>query len=275
MTLHVGRIITDPADPFYRYHPLDSLVVFADVGDDLTAAKSAELSLSIDGPFAGDLSAEPDNLILRAYRAVAAKTDITPLIFTLTKNLPVASGIGGGSADAAAALRIMRGIVDLGDVDWRDIALSLGADVPVCLGSTTTHMSGIGQDLTPWADLGVVHAVLVNPGIAVSTASIFKAFDSGSPRETPRPQKHSGTLLERARDGRNDLQPPAIEAAPVIADVIHILSAQCGCDLARMSGSGATCFGLFEDAQAAALAAAAITDNHPTWWCVATTLGAP
>lgn len=275
MTLHVGRIITDPADPFYRYHPLDSLVVFADIGDDLTAAQSDGLSLSIDGPFAGDLSADADNLILRAYHAVAAKADIAPLSFTLRKNLPVASGIGGGSADAAAALRIMQGLVTLPDNIWRDIALSLGADVPVCLGSITTHMSGIGQDLTPWPDLGVVHAVMVNPGVALSTARIFKTFDNAAPRETPRPQKYSGMLLERARDGRNDLQTPAIDTAPVIADVIQTLSAQGGCDLARMSGSGATCFGLFEDAQAAALAAATIKDNHPTWWCVATTLGAP
>ena len=274
LTLHIGRVIADPSDPYFGYHPLDSLVVFADVGDTLRAEVAGETSLDINGPFAEGLEVDERNLILKAYHAVALKADIPPLRFTLTKVLPVASGIGGGSADAAAALRLLQGHVKQSDDEWHAIALSLGADVPVCLMSHTVHMSGIGGDLQGCPDLGVLYAVLVNPGVAVSTAAIFKAFDAGdNVRETPRPQRGDGNLRVRATDGRNDLQPPAVAQQPIIETVLRAIAAQKGCELSRMSGSGATCFGLFETKGAAETAASQIAADHPDWWVVPTVLG--
>jgi len=263
LTLHVGRVIKDPSDPFYGYHPLDSLVVFADIGDELEMIADEKTTLSIGGPFGMGLTADNDNLILRALTAAKAK----PQYVTLEKHLPVSAGIGGGSANAAAVLR-MCGVDDL------HIAVSLGADVPVCLRSKTAHMTGIGEDVTLMPGMGQLHALLVNPRIAVSTAAIFKAFD-GSPdiRETPRPMKTSGDLLSRALDGRNDLEPIAIAQAPVIGDVLRLLASQNGCQLARMSGSGATCFGLFESDRVLRQAEAAIRAQAPEWWIAATLLG--
>jgi len=263
LTLHVGQVIKDPADPFYGYHPLDSLVVFADIGDELEMFAAEKTTLSIAGPFGEGLTAKGDNLILRAL--IAAKA--TPQQVTLEKYLPVSAGIGGGSANAAAVLR-MCGVNDL------QSAISLGADVPVCLRSETSHMTGIGEDVTPMPDMGQLYALLVNPRIAVSTAAIFKAFDSATDiRETPRPMKTHGDLLTRALDGRNDLEPIAIAQAPIIGDVLRLLASQNGCQLARMSGSGATCFGIFENDRALRKAEAAIRAQAPEWWCAATLLG--
>lgn len=273
LTLHIGRIIKDVSDPFFGYHPLDSLVVFADCCDDLRVAPAAADRFDITGPFAAGLDVDADNLVMRALSAVRAKASVPPLSITLTKNLPIASGIGGGSADAAALLRALQGSVDLHDTVWADIALSLGADVPVCLHARTAHMSGIGEDLRLWPDLGTVASVLINPGVAVSTAQTFKDFDSGQVRETPRPQRADGSLLLRALDGRNDLQPPAVAAQPVIQTVIDAIAAQDGCDLARMSGSGATCFGLFSSGAQAQAAASNIAKDNPDWWVVPTRLG--
>jgi len=220
-------------------------------------------TLSIDGPFGMGLTVNEDNLILRAL--AAAKS--SPQYMSLEKNLPVSAGIGGGSANAAAVLR-MCGIDDL------HIAVGLGADVPVCLRSETTHMTGIGEDVTCLPKMGQLHALLVNPRVAVSTGEIFKAFDSASDiRETPRPMKTSGDLLSRALDGRNDLEPIAVAQAPIIGDVLRLLASQNGCQLARMSGSGATCFGIFETKTALRHAEAAIKAQAPQWWCVPTLLG--
>ena len=182
LTLHVGRIIKDPSDPFYGYHPLDSLVVFADIGDELDMVEADTTTLSINGPFAAGLTAKSDNLILRALSAAKAG----PHSVTLEKNLPVSAGIGGGSANAAAVLR-MCGVDDL------STAVSLGADVPVCLHSKTAHMTGIGEDIRLLPNMEPLQALLVNPRVAVSTGSIFKAFDaSPNIRETPRPIKQKG-----------------------------------------------------------------------------------
>lgn len=220
-------------------------------------------TLSISGPFGAGLTAESDNLILRALDAVKAK----PHVVTLEKNLPVSAGIGGGSANAAAVLR-MCGADDL------NTAVSLGADVPVCLHSKTAHMTGIGEDIRLLPDMEPLQALLINPRVAVSTGSIFKAFDaSPNIRETPRPIKQKGDLLSRALDGRNDLEPIAIAQAPVIGDVLRMLSSQNGCQLARMSGSGATCFGIFENDRALLKAEAAICAGAPDWWCEAVVLG--
>lgn len=263
LTLHVGRVILDPHDPFFGYHPLDSLVVFADIGDMLTMTPANKTGLSIEGPFSAGLTAGNDNLILKALKALKA----TGHHINLEKNLPVSAGIGGGSANAAAVLR-MCGVDDL------NIAVKLGADVPVCLKSQTAHMTGIGEDVTVLPDMGQLHALLINPGVAVSTGAIFKTFDAGANiPDTPRPMKTSGDLLSRALDGGNDLEPIAIAQAPVIGEVIRLLALQEGCQLARMSGSGATCFGIFETQKAALLAEAIIKEHAPHWWCVATVFG--
>jgi len=220
-------------------------------------------TLSISGPFGMGLTAEGDNLILRALTAAKVK----PQYVTLEKHLPVSAGIGGGSANAAAVLR-MCGVDDL------HIAVSLGADVPVCLRSQTAHMTGIGEDVSLMPDMGQLHALLVNPRVAVSTAAIFKALDAAPDvRVTPRPMKMDGDLLSRALDGRNDLEPIAMAQAPVIGDVLRLLAAQPGCQLARMSGSGATCFGLFENDSALRQAEAALKAQASEWWIAATLLG--
>jgi len=220
-------------------------------------------TLSIGGPFGMGLTAEGDNLILRALTAAKVK----PQYVTLEKHLPVSAGIGGGSANAAAVLR-MCGVDDL------HIAVSLGADVPVCLRSQTAHMTGIGEDVSLMPDMGQLHALLVNPRVAVSTAAIFKALDAAPDvRVTPRPMKMDGDLLSRALDGRNDLEPIAMAQAPVIGDVLRLLAAQPGCQLARMSGSGATCFGLFENDSALRQAEAALKAQASEWWIAATLLG--
>ncbi len=268
LTLHVGRPIIDPHDPFFGYHPLDSLVVFADIGDELGIEASPITRLTLQGEYSRDLTASDDNLILRAVRSVQQAADISAshFAFDLMKNLPVSSGMGGGSADAAAALRLLGAYVDLPLRTWHEIAISLGADVPVCYLSETAHMTGIGENVTRVSGLGQIDAVLVNPNVAVSTAQIFKDFDNAHPKDTPRPQKDTGTLLERAMDGRNDLEPIAIDLCPAIDDVLGAISLQDSCQLSRMSGSGATCFGLFPDAISAKNAAAAILKNNPDWW---------
>ena len=263
LTLHVGRVIADTNDAFFGYHPLDSIVVFAGIGDVIEMQPADETGLQITGPFSQGLSAGADNLILRA--AFAAKASAHNI--RLNKRLPVSAGIGGGSANAAAVLRLC------GSHD-PDIAVGLGADVPVCLLSKTARMSGIGEKLDPLAGLGQLYAVLVNPGVAVSTAEIFKAFDAApNIPATPKAQKSGGDLLSRALAGENDLQPIAIAQAPIIGDVLRALSTQDGCQLARMSGSGATCFGIFESAQAAQAAQSGIQALGPDWWVVATELG--
>lgn len=242
---------------------MDSLVVFADIGDDIEMHPAAKTKLSISGPFGDGLTANTDNLILRALQAAKADTHE----ITLEKNLPVSAGIGGGSANAAAVLRLC-GVDDL------HAAVGLGADVPVCLRSDTAHMTGIGEDVTPLPGLGQLHGLLINPGFAVSTAEIFQAFDNADDiRETPRPMKETGDLLTRALDGRNDLEPIAISLLPVIGDVLRLLAAQPGCQLARMSGSGATCFGIFESDKALRRAAAAIKAEAPEWWVIPSLLG--
>ncbi len=233
------------------------------MGDEVEMRAAQATTLSIGGPFGAGLTADNDNLILRSLSAANAD----PHSVNLLKQLPVSAGIGGGSANAAAILR-MCGIDDL------HIAVSLGADVPVCLRSETAHMTGIGEDVTLMPGLGQLHALLVNPRIAVSTAAIFQAFDAApNIRETPRPMKESGDLLTRALDGRNDLEPIAITQAPVIGDVLRLLASQKGCQLARMSGSGATCFGVFESDNALRQAEAAIRAQAPEWWVQPTLLG--
>lgn len=249
------------------YHLLDSLVVFAGVGDRLTARAAPALSLAVTGPRGAGLHADDDNLVLRAARAMGAP----PLALTLEKNLPVASGIGGGSADAAATLRLIARQTGQPLPDAAQV-LALGADVPVCLSGTPARMTGIGEGVAPLPHaLPPVWMVLVNPGAGVSTPMIFRAMqrrDNPPMADLPR-LADAAALAAWLTTQRNDLEGPATSHLPVIAQVRAALSAQAGCLMSRMSGSGATCFGLFETETAAHTAAAAITRSAPDWWVAA------
>jgi 4-diphosphocytidyl-2-C-methyl-D-erythritol kinase len=252
------------------YHLLDSLVVFAGVGDRLTVSPSDALSLQLTGPFAAGLRAEPDNLVLRAARALGGFGGVRPVgALVLEKNLPVASGIGGGSADAAAALRLLSRFWDIaaGPEDLARIGQGLGADVPVCIASRPAIMGGIGEVLAAAPPLPRAGLVLVNPGAAVSTPSVFRARTGGfsSPAGFPGQGWTSvDALVGSLLPTRNDLELPARALAPSIGSALDALAAVPGCLLARMSGSGATCFGLFASAEAAEAAAAALA--RPGWW---------
>jgi 4-diphosphocytidyl-2-C-methyl-D-erythritol kinase len=249
------------------YHLLDSLAVFPAVGDTIRLAPDDRLSLSISGRFGATLSAEPDNLVLRAARKLASEAGITAAgRLHLEKNLPVASGIGGGSADAAAALLLLARHWNISD-PLQEIALALGADVPVCLASRPVRMAGIGEILSPAPKLPEFGMVLVNPSIPVATAAVFRARSQAfsAPASLPESWPNAAAMAAGLAEQKNDLEAPAIALAPGIAAVLAELRALPGALLARMSGSGATCFGIFATPQAAAKAAASI--NQPGWWC--------
>jgi len=245
------------------YHLLDSLAVFPAVGDVVTAEPADALSLAITGPFAAGLQAEPDNLLLRAARALRPGAGAA---LTLEKNLPIASGIGGGSADAAAALRLLAQLWGV-EGSLHETALALGADVPVCLASVPARMGGVGELLSPAPVLPAFGMVLVNPGVAVATPAVFKARQGefSPPATLPATWPNAASMAADLRACVNDLQAPAIALAPVIAEVLAALAALPGALLARMSGSGATCFALFETPAAAAAAAQGL--SRPGWWC--------
>ncbi|MFD0915997.1 4-(cytidine 5'-diphospho)-2-C-methyl-D-erythritol kinase [Pseudahrensia aquimaris] len=253
------------------YHLLDSIVTFARYGDTLTIAPSSnEISLELHGPEADNLKADADNLVMRAAKALAGERNNLGARLTLTKRLPVSSGIGGGSADAAAALRGLNEFwaLNLPQEKLAAIALELGADVPMCLASTPLRARGIGEDITPLA-LPSKNMVLVNPRISVSTPAVFSAL---AIKENPAiADTLSRPLWESIADTtRNDLQNPAIALVPEISQCLETLSAAPGCRFARMSGSGATCFGIFDEDEAANAAKEAIAVKHPQWWVVAT-----
>jgi len=246
------------------YHELDSLAVFAGVGDVVMAAAGPALDLTFSGPFAGALSAEPDNLVLRAARAL--RPDGAAALH-LEKNLPIASGIGGGSADAAAALRALAKLWGMGmTTDLAPLALRLGADVPVCLARRAMRMQGIGEILVPAPALPPCGLVLVNPGVAVPTPAVFKARtgDFSAPADLPAGWESAGSMVASLASCKNDLQQAAIGIAPVIGDVLATLARLPGALLARMSGSGATCFAVFETPAAAQAAATLI--QPAAWW---------
>jgi 4-diphosphocytidyl-2-C-methyl-D-erythritol kinase len=250
------------------YHLLDSLVVFAAVGDRLSVSAGSELSLTVTGPFAAGLAAGPDNLVLRAARGLADLAGIRASgALVLEKNLPVASGIGGGSADAAAALRLLCRFWDVAP-ELNGLARVLGADVPVCLFGQPAVMSGVGEIVVRAPPLPQAGLVLVNPGVAVSTPGVFRARSGGPSLEPasfpPDGWRDAFALAADLRELRNDLQAAACSIAPVIGDVLDVLAAVPGCLVARMSGSGATCFGLFASAGAAREAAVGI--SHAGWW---------
>jgi 4-diphosphocytidyl-2-C-methyl-D-erythritol kinase len=245
------------------YHLLDSLVVFACVGDAVSAELAEGLSLVLDGPEAGALAAEPDNLVLRAARALAAGRELGAAL-RLVKRLPVASGIGGGSSDAAAALRVLARLWRV-EADLPALALSLGADVPVCLARSPAVMRGIGEALAPAPRLPRFGLLLANPRVAVETRAVFAARAPGfsAPIAYPEAWSDAAAMARDLAAWRNDLEAPAMALCPVIGQVRAAIAAQPGCLLARMSGSGATCFGLFADAAAAERAAA---DLPGAWW---------
>lgn len=263
LTLHVTGRRPD------GYHLLDSLVAFAAVSDRLSVRPDDTLGLIIEGPFSAGLSAGEDNLVLRAARLLSPDKGAA---IRLVKNLPLASGIGGGSADAAAALRLLAEL-------WRlplpavDHVARLGADVPVCLDLRARRMRGIGELLEPVPDLPPAWAVLVNPGILLPTSAVFAALDrrDGAPMPERLPTwTDAASLAAFLARQRNDLEMPAQAIAPAIGEVLAGLAAQPGCLIARMSGSGATCFGLFGAEPDARMAAYALA--RPGWWTAAAPL---
>lgn len=249
------------------YHLLDTLVNFASIGDILTVSAQGDPGLTVHGTFARDVPTDDSNSIL----AVAgAFQEAAPLAFTLLKELPVASGIGGGSADAAACYRALS--MRAGRTPQSDDAdrlLSLGADVPMCVACAPARVQGIGEEIKAVPSLPDLPIVLVNPGVAVSTPAIFKALSQkNNPPMTAMPSDigNRARFLTWLADQRNDLQPAACEAFPVLHRVLAALRETAGCDLARMSGSGATCFGLYPTHAAAAQAAQEIKARQPQWW---------
>lgn len=262
LTLHVTGQRAD------GYHLLDSLVVFAACGDSLTARPAPELALLVTGPEARGLDAGPGNLVWRAAQLMGAPN----LALALDKTLPVASGIGGGSADAAACLRLLARLTGKPLPGHTDL-LTLGADVPVCLTPQPCRMQGVGEVVQPLPTCPEFWLVLVNPRIAASTPQVFRALQQrqksameGSLPDWP----DAATLFDWLHQQRNDLQAPAMVLVPEIEQVLGMLADTTGCALARMSGSGATCFGLYAQQADAQAAAKVISDAQPGWWVVAT-----
>ena len=251
------------------YHLLDSLVVFAALGDRLTVTPADGLHLTVSGPFASGVPIDDRNLVLRAA-ALMGVTD--GVAIHLEKALPHAAGIGGGSSDAATTLRLLSDHTATPLPDMAQV-LTLGADVPVCLRGRPTRMRGIGDDLTDVPPLPKLWVVLVNPGVPVPTGPVFKALaraDNPPLPETDWTANNPSSLIDWLGRTRNDLEPPARALVPAIGTVIDRLNGAPGCALARMSGSGGTCFGLFTSADAASDAARIIAAAEPIWWVAAT-----
>lgn len=264
------------------YHELESLVAFAGSGDLLSLTPGGSLSLHVQGPTASAAGEDGDNLVLRASRALMAEVPgLTTGTFHLLKRLPVAAGIGGGSSDAAAALRLLAQANDLERDDRRlfRAAAATGADVPVCLDPRARMMRGIGERLGAPVGLRPLVALLVNPGVKLETKHVFARIGlqngqahAGSPHPEIARDLPAGDLLGQLRRGRNDMEDAAGVLAPVIGDVLAVIGAARGCRLARMSGSGATCFGLFDSCRSAAQAMRVIRRDHPGWWVKSTVL---
>jgi 4-diphosphocytidyl-2-C-methyl-D-erythritol kinase len=272
------------------YHDIESLVAFAGVADRLRFTPDRILALAVGGPMAARCGELADNLVLKAAHALSERVaGLEVGRFLLSKRLPVAAGLGGGSSDAAAALRLLARANRLSLEDPRliEAAQVTGADVMVCLDPQTRVMRGIGDVLSDRIKLAPLRAILVNPGVMVATGDVFRAVE-----QNRHAAKVAGLPLSSGPQGAwigcasgltalaaglaslgNDLEKPAIRLQPVIADVLRVLAALPGCQLARMSGSGATCFGLFATAREAGLAARSLRAEHPTWWIRATTLG--
>jgi 4-diphosphocytidyl-2-C-methyl-D-erythritol kinase len=277
LTLHVVGRRDD------GYHLLESVVVFAAVSDELTLQPSPALTLHTSGPTAAPSGETSDNLVLKAARALAARRPgLATGRFQLTKRLPVAAGIGGGSSDAAAALRLLARLngMSRSDPDILSAAREVGADVTVCLDPRPRFMAGTGEVLSPLPGFASLPAVLVNPGVAMPTTSVFSALGLplGTLIEGARHPALAGEAeprgwIERLALARNDLERVAMRLSPAVGEALDRMRRQEGCRLARMSGSGATVFGLFPSCAAAARGAKAIRAAHPRWWVKATRLG--
>jgi 4-diphosphocytidyl-2-C-methyl-D-erythritol kinase len=243
------------------YHRIETLFAFCETGDRLTALPADALTLEVRGPFAPALRDEGDNLVLRAARLLAERFEVASgASLALEKNLPVASGIGGGSADAAAALRILARLWGIAapEADLLPLAAQLGADVPACLLSRTVRGEGRGDRLSEAEVPGLrgTPVLLVNPGIAVSTAEVFRRWTGAD----------GGPLPPEWADCRNDLEPAARLVAPEVGEVLEALARTEGARATRMSGSGATCFATYETERERDRAAASIAAAHPAWW---------
>jgi 4-diphosphocytidyl-2-C-methyl-D-erythritol kinase len=269
------------------YHDLESVVAFADCADSLTLTPGPELNLAASGPRAQECGETADNLVIKAARLLGERVeDLQFGAFTLDKHLPVAAGIGGGSADAAAALRLLARVnaIDLDDARLIEVARLTGADVPVCLESQACVMTGVGETLLP-LHLPQMPCVMVNPRVPVATKDVFKELGlrNGELRvgvtdvlKAPKwPSKDAAMddWIDVLSAGTNDLEAPALKIEPVIGDVLSALRDAEGARLARMSGSGATCFAIFNSAADAQNAARAIQTAYPQWWVHAGTLG--
>jgi len=269
------RVVGRRAD---GYHALESLVAFAALGDRLSLRPGGETSLTVNGEFAAACGASVDNLVLKAAAILAGQVNgLRAGHFTLDKKIPVAAGLGGGSADAAAALRLLAGLNAIAPDDPRLLAAAraVGADVPVCLDPSAKIMRGAGEELSPPIALPKLDAVLINPGVAVATKDVFAAFSKTQASENALgevPRRHEA-LVEWLGGHRNDLATAACIRVPAIRQVLAVLASWPGCRLARMSGSGATCFGLFDAADESEAAAAALRAAQPSWWICATVLG--
>lgn len=284
LTLRIGRRRPD------GYHDLESLVVFADLGDEVQFVPAAALGLSVDGPMAAQAGPLDGNLVLKAAHALQARAaNIKSGHFHLTKRLPAAAGLGGGSSDAAAALRLLARIngLSLQDTGMTAAALATGADVAVCLDPQPRIMRGIGDVLSAPLRLPPLHAVLVNARVPVPTGAVFASL--AKERAAGDPQSLDGDaasllteaggaltpdpLLDAIGASRNDLEAPALALFPAVGETLAALRTIASCRLARMSGSGGTCFGLFGSSDDAKEAAARIAFRHPQWWVQAAALG--
>jgi 4-diphosphocytidyl-2-C-methyl-D-erythritol kinase len=251
LALHVRRRRED------GYHELETLFAFVDAGDELTARVGARDELTVSGEFATQLTDPFSNIVARALGKLPRPSGLS---IVLEKNLPVAAGLGGGSADAGAVFRIVEAMNGLPD-DWRERAASLGADVPACVASRMCRGEGIGTKLSNIDnDMEGAPVILLNPRVPLATGPVFAGWD-GKDRG-PLPQGRASTI---AADGRNDLEAPAIALVPQIAEVLAALG-RTGATVARMSGSGATCFALYSDAAAQSAAAEQLRTDHPDWW---------
>jgi 4-diphosphocytidyl-2-C-methyl-D-erythritol kinase len=268
------RVLGHRAD---GYHQLESLVAFADVADTLTLQPDAEDGLEVTGPFAGSSGPAAENLVLKAL--VAARKHIAGLNaghFLLEKKIPVAAGLGGGSADAAAALRLVARTNGLGVDDPRlmALALAIGADVPVCLGSRARIMRGVGELLSEPIELPVLPAVLVNPRVPLATRDVFgKLAVARSGSDLADVPREFDALIEFLKEHGNDLTPAANACAPVVSEMLGALHALPSVRLARMSGSGPTCFAVFGSQREAATAAQKLKDYRKDWWIQSATIG--
>jgi 4-diphosphocytidyl-2-C-methyl-D-erythritol kinase len=275
--LHVG-----PPGPD-GYHPLCSLMVFADVGDRISAEPAAALDLQVAGPFADGAPAGPDNLVLKAARAILEGREGRAARLALDKRLPVAAGLGGGSSDAGAALRLLRDLlaIELSDPALEGLAAGLGADGAACLWGRPVLAEGRGERLSTPPELPELHAVLVNPGVPVSTPQVYRRLDASgrfgdiAPPVTPRAFADAEAVCDWLRALRNDLEAPACAVEPAVGVVLKALADAPEALLARVSGSGGTCFALCADAGAAASLAGRIQRQAPDWWVRPCRLGGP